>query len=94
MKLRIKVSPKSGERDQSFTHTYGDVKYTVGPEPVEVSDEVGRYLSSSFSDLIEVIPEPVVEPISEPIVLKPVAIPVVKPKKIAKKIIPKKSPKK
>lgn len=64
MLLRVKVSPKSGERDQSFTHTYGDVKYTIGPEPAEFSDEVGQYLSKTFSDFVEVVPEPVIEPVA------------------------------
>ena len=59
MKLRIKVSPKSGERDSSFTTTYDGVRYTVGPEPVEVPEIAGKYLIGSFSDLMEIVPESV-----------------------------------
>ena len=58
MRLRVKVSPRSGERDQVFSHIYGDVRYTIGPEPVEVPEVAGQYLTRSFSDIIEVVPEP------------------------------------
>ena len=78
MWLRIKVRPQSGERDSSFTTTYDGVKYTVGPEPAEYSEVVGKYLIGSFSDFIEIAPAPVI-----PEVVKTPAAP--KPKKKAKK---------
>ena len=58
MWLRIKVRPQSGERDSSFTTTYGGVRYTIDPEPAEFSEEVGKYLIGSFSDFMEIAPEP------------------------------------
>lgn len=59
MKLIIKPSPKSGERDKTFSTEYGGVKYTVGPKPVRVSQEVGQYLLKSYSAMIEKVDEPV-----------------------------------
>mgnify|MGYP001615736312 CR=1 FL=1 len=78
MKLRINVSPRSGERDQSFTTTYGDVRYTIGPDIVEVNEEASQYLVRSFSDIIEVVIEPA------PVVLA-VSDEEIKPAPIAKK---------
>ena len=59
MHLRIKVSPKSGERDQTFTTEYDGKKYTIGPEPIDVPDNAGRYLLQSFSAMLELVVEPV-----------------------------------
>ena len=71
MWLRIKVRQQSGERDSEFTTTYDGVKYTVGPEPAEFTEEVGKYLIGSFSDFMEIVPEPgpVVE-VLPPVTLK------------------------
>jgi len=88
MKLRVKISPRSGERDQAFTHTYGDVRYTIGPEPVEVSEEAGQYLARSFSDILEVVPEPALEPVLVAVSdeeIKPAAKKPTKKKKAMKK---------
>lgn len=65
MKLRIKISPSSGERDKVFSTTYGDVKYTVGPETVDVPEEAGRYIARSFSGIVEIVPEPARKATSE-----------------------------
>jgi len=58
VRLIIKPSRKSGERDTVFTTEYGGVKYSVGPQPAQVPDDVGRYLLTSFSALIELAEEP------------------------------------
>ena len=83
MWLRIKIRPQSGERDSEFTTTYDGVKYTVGPEPAEFSEVVGKYLIGSFSDFIEIVPKPgpVVE-LAEPITVKPKRV---RPKRVRKK---------
>tara|TARA_Y100000310_G_scaffold250194_1_gene256367 strand:- start:71 stop:346 length:276 start_codon:yes stop_codon:yes gene_type:complete len=53
MWVRIKPSRSSGERDRTITTEYGGEKYTVGFEPVNVSAEVGKYLTTSFSSQVE-----------------------------------------
>ena len=62
MKLRIKVSPSSKNRDKSFTTAYDGVSYTIGPEPVEVSEKAGNYLIGSYSGIMEVVPDVVTRP--------------------------------
>lgn len=59
MRLRVKVRAQSGERDQEFTTTFDGVRYTVGPEPVEVPEFAGKYLIGSFSDIMEIVLDPV-----------------------------------
>jgi len=62
VRLRIKVRQQSGERGPTFTTFYDGVRYTVGPDPVEVSEKAGKYLIGSYSDFMEVVPDVVDRP--------------------------------
>jgi len=69
MKLRIKISPSSGERDKTFSTEYAGQRYSIGPKAIEVPDEAGRYLVKSFSDIVEIVEEPSL--VSAPAVVAP-----------------------
>jgi len=79
MKLRIKISPSSGERDKTFSTEYAGQRYSIGPKAIEVPDEAGRYLAKSFSNIIEVVPDEPISvkvseepaPVTTPIIPKP-----------------------
>jgi hypothetical protein len=57
MWLRVKISQKSRERDQTFEHVYGGRRYKIGPKPVKIPNDASAYLLKSFSALIEEVPQ-------------------------------------
>jgi len=79
MKIRVKPSPRSGERDKTFNVEYGGKRYEVGPKPVEVSSEAGAYLLSHLP--VEVVEEQAAA--DKPEAAKPKAV--AKPKSKKKK---------
>lgn len=76
------------EKDgNTFSHQFGDVRYIIGDKPTKVPNDVGKYLLSSFSAMLEEVPEPkkVLKPKVEP---KPKPAPKTTTKKVKAKTKP------